>query len=260
MKESSSSKNDRRNACPRRSFGRSCGARPTARPRQSFCSENRLRPRRSHEITGWFAAPPGSARVSRAGRGVPPRRTFPAHFAGRGPIISHESSRRRDAVGSTREASDTRQQSPPMIRFFYNLLFPLALLFFLPGYALKMLRRGNYRNKFGQRLGFYDRATRAVLAAGRQTWLHAVSVGEVMIALKLASKMKEHEPSLRIALTTTTTTGFALARKQAPEWIEVLYTPLDFWPIMRRAFEIVRPTRVVLVEAEVWPNLIAIAH
>ncbi|HXA09872.1 MAG TPA: glycosyltransferase N-terminal domain-containing protein [Chthoniobacterales bacterium] len=147
-----------------------------------------------------------------------------------------------------------------MIRFFYNLLFPLALLFFLPGYAVKMLRRGNYRNKFGQRLGFYDRATRAALAAGPQTWLHAVSVGEVMIALKLASKMKEHEPALRIALTTTTTTGFALANKQAPGWIEVLYTPLDFWPIMSRAFEIIRPTRVLLVEAEVWPNLTAIAH
>jgi 3-deoxy-D-manno-octulosonic-acid transferase len=147
-----------------------------------------------------------------------------------------------------------------MIRLIYNLLFPLALLFFLPAYVAKMLRRGNYRNKFGQRLGFYDRKTRAALAKGRQTWLHAVSVGEVMIALKLATKMKEHDPSLRIALTTTTTTGFALACEQAPEWIEVLYTPLDFWPIMRRAFAIIRPARIILVEAEVWPNLTAIAH
>ena len=98
-----------------------------------------------------------------------------------------------------------------MIRLLYNLLFPFALLFFLPGYVAKMLRRGNYREKFGQRLGFYDPATRATLAAGHRTWLHAVSVGEVMIALKLAAKMKAHEPDLRIALTTTTTTGFALA-------------------------------------------------
>ena len=52
-----------------------------------------------------------------------------------------------------------------MIRFIYNLLFPLALLFFLPAYVVKMLRRGNYRNKFGQRLGFYDRKTRAKLLA-----------------------------------------------------------------------------------------------
>lgn len=147
-----------------------------------------------------------------------------------------------------------------MIRFLYNLLFPLALLVFLPGYALKMLRRGNYRNKFGQRLGFYDKATRARLASGRITWLHAVSVGEVMIALKLAAAMKEREPELQVALTTTTTTGFSLATREARPWIEVLYTPLDFWPVMRRAFNIIRPVGVVLVEAEVWPNLTAIAH
>jgi len=147
-----------------------------------------------------------------------------------------------------------------MIRLFYNLLFPLALLFFLPGYIVKMCRRGNYRNKFGQRLGFYDRPTRAKLARHSHTWMHAVSVGEVMVALKLAAKMKAREPDLRIALTTTTTTGFSLANRQAPDWIEVLYTPLDFWPIMHRAFAVIRPTRIVLVEAEVWPNLTAFAH
>jgi 3-deoxy-D-manno-octulosonic-acid transferase len=146
-----------------------------------------------------------------------------------------------------------------MIRLLYNLLFPLVLLLFLPRYVVKMLRRGNYRDKFGQRLGFYDAETRARLSPGA-TWLHAVSVGEVMIALKLALRMKEREPALRAALTTTTTTGFALAQKQAPDWIEVLYTPLDFWPIMRRAFGVIQPTRIVLVEAEVWPNLIAIAR
>ncbi len=146
-----------------------------------------------------------------------------------------------------------------MIRFFYNLLFPLALLAFLPGYLLKMLRRGNYRDKFGQRLGFYDAETRARLASGA-TWLHAVSVGEVMIALKLAAEMKKREPALHVVLTTTTTTGRALALRQAPDWVEVLYTPLDFWPIMQRAFAVIRPERIVLVEAEVWPNLTAIAH
>ena len=147
-----------------------------------------------------------------------------------------------------------------MIRLIYNLLFPLALLFFLPGYVVKMLRRGNYRHQFGQRFGLYDRALRARLAAQRHSWMHAVSVGEVMIALKLAAALKEREPKLRVALTTTTTTGFALARERASEWIEIIYTPLDFWPIMRRAFGVIRPLRIVLVEAEVWPNLAAIAQ
>ena len=147
-----------------------------------------------------------------------------------------------------------------MTRFLYNLLFPFALLAFLPGYIVKMLRRGNYRNKFGQRLGFYDRTTRARLTENRCTWMHAVSVGEVMVALKLSAKMKKRDPTLHLALTTTTTTGFALASRQAPDWIEVLYTPLDFWPIMHRAFAVIRPLRIVLVEAEVWPNMTAFAH
>src|SRR5204862_6468424 len=68
------------------------------------------------------------------------------------------------------------------------------------------------------------------------------------------------EPDLHCVLTTTTTTGFALANQNAPSWMEVMYTPLDYWPIMRRAFSAIRPARIVLVEAEIWPNLAAEAH
>src|SRR5215471_1333891 len=147
-----------------------------------------------------------------------------------------------------------------MIRFLYNLFWPLGLLIFLPGYIVKMIRRGGYREKFGQRLGIYDDAVRNRLSTLRSTWLHAVSVGEVNIALKLANALRVFEPDLHCVLTTTTTTGFALARKTAPVWIEVMYTPLDYWPIMCRAFSVIRPARIVLVEAEVWPNLAAAAH
>src|SRR5437660_8425342 len=147
-----------------------------------------------------------------------------------------------------------------MIRFIYNLLWPIGLLFFLPGYFLKMIRRGGYREKFGQRLGIYDCDVRVRLSRQRSTWLHAVSVGEVNIALKLANALRALEPDLRCVLTTTTTTGFALANQNASSWMEVMYTPLDYWPIMRRAFAVIRPVRIVLVEAEVWPNLAAEAH
>jgi 3-deoxy-D-manno-octulosonic-acid transferase len=150
-----------------------------------------------------------------------------------------------------------------VIRFIYNLLWPIGLLFFLPGYLMKMVRRGGYRKKFGQRLGIYDRELRARLAPSggkRSTWLHAVSVGEVMVALKLAQQLRTLEPDVPCVLTTTTTTGFALANKNAPPWIEVMYTPLDFWPVMRRAFSTIHPAKIVLVEAEIWPNLAAKAH
>jgi 3-deoxy-D-manno-octulosonic-acid transferase len=147
-----------------------------------------------------------------------------------------------------------------VIRFIYNLLWPIGLLLFLPGYFRKMLRRGGYRDKFGERLGIYGRELRVRLSDQRSTWLHAVSVGEVNVALKLANSLRALEPDLRCVLTTTTTTGFALAKQKAPSWIAVMYTPLDYWPIMRRAFSVIRPTRIVLVEAEVWPNLAAQAH
>jgi 3-deoxy-D-manno-octulosonic-acid transferase len=150
-----------------------------------------------------------------------------------------------------------------VIRFVYNLFWPIGLLFFLPGYLLKMVRRGGYREKFGQRLGIYDRDLRERLSCShekRSTWLHAVSVGEVMIALKLIQQLRTLEPDAHCVLTTTTTTGFALANKNALPRIEVMYTPLDFWPVIRRAFSVIRPTRIVLVEAEIWPNLAAEAH
>ncbi|MDP9004924.1 MAG: hypothetical protein M3N12_09070, partial [Verrucomicrobiota bacterium] len=134
------------------------------------------------------------------------------------------------------------------------------LLLFLPGQISKLIRRGNYRHKFGQRFGFYDCEVRARLAARHCTWIHAVSVGEVAIALKLAAKLRELDPEFFCALTTTTTTGFAFATQEVTEHMEVLYSPLDFWPIMRRAYAVIRPVRVILVEAEVWPNLAAEAR
>ena len=140
---------------------------------------------------------------------------------------------------------------------FYNALFPLVLLALLPGFLLRMLRRGKYRHKFGQRFGIYSSRVRQRLAGKQPVWIHAVSVGEVLVALKLANQLKELDPALRVVLSTTTSTGFALARGQGCEWIETIYNPLDFPPVVRRAFDAIQPRQLVLVEAEVWPNLVA---
>jgi 3-deoxy-D-manno-octulosonic-acid transferase len=144
-----------------------------------------------------------------------------------------------------------------MIRFIYNLLWPVGLLLFLPGYLVKMFRRGGYREKFGQRLGIYDRHLRARLYWKKPIWLHAVSVGEVMIALKLTRQIRALHQDQHFVLTTTTTTGFAFANRNVPDWIDVMYSPLDFWPVMRSAFVAIAPTKILLVEAEIWPNMVA---
>lgn len=147
-----------------------------------------------------------------------------------------------------------------MIRFFYNLLFPIGLALFLPGYLSKARKRGNYRHKLGQRFGLYAPAVRARLKRHRCTWIHAVSVGEVAIALKLATELRKQDAEFFCVLTTTTSTGFSFALTGAAPWMETMYNPLDFWPINRRAFAAIQPIRVVLIEAEVWPNLAAEAR
>jgi 3-deoxy-D-manno-octulosonic-acid transferase len=144
-----------------------------------------------------------------------------------------------------------------MIRLIYNLLFPVGLLLFLPAYLVKMRRRGNYRRNFGQRFGIYSHEARARRSLHSTTWIHAVSVGEVAIALKLAARWHRLDPAFHCVLTTTTSTGFAFAEAEAPQWMQVMYNPLDFWPVVQRAFAIIRPARIILVEAEVWPNLAA---
>jgi len=145
-----------------------------------------------------------------------------------------------------------------MVRFLYNLLFPFVLIFMLPGFLLRMLRRGNYRHKFGQRFAIYSLRTRARMQAfrGRCLWIHAVSVGEVLIALKFI-RVVQQQAGLPIILSTTTSTGFALASKHRSDSVEVIYHPVDFWWSVRRAMRLIQPRALVMVEAEVWPNLVA---
>src|SRR6266545_7651247 len=100
-----------------------------------------------------------------------------------------------------------------MIRFIYNLFWPLGLFVFLPGYCAKMIRRGGYREKFGQRMGIYDGEVRSRLSNQRPTWLHAVSVGEVNIALKLANALRALEADCKAVRPTTTTPGLRWGAK-----------------------------------------------
>ena len=141
----------------------------------------------------------------------------------------------------------------------YNFVFPFAFLALLPAYLVRMFKRGQYREKFGQRFGLYSPEVRRRIAGGDRIWIHAVSVGEILIALKLVKKMQALRPDIAIVLSTTTTTGFALASKSSADRIEVIYNPIDFPPFIRRALDCIRPAQIILVEAEVWPNLAAAA-
>ena len=143
------------------------------------------------------------------------------------------------------------------VRILYNLAFPFVLLALLPSFLFRMLKRGKYRHKFGQRFGIYSSRVRRKLSRGGWTWVHAVSVGEVLIALKFIREMRNRDPQLPVVLSTTTSTGYALASKESGDYLEAIYNPLDFFWTVRRAVRLIRPRRLILVEAEVWPNLTA---
>ena len=143
-----------------------------------------------------------------------------------------------------------------LIRFFYNALFPVVVLLMLPSFILRMFQRGKYRHKFGQRFAIYSQGVLEKIANSGRIWVHAVSVGEVNIALKLIHAMRESDPSFEFVLSTTTSTGFKLAATSKTPWLEPIYNPLDFYPIARRAVRLIRPRALILIEAEVWPNIV----
>jgi 3-deoxy-D-manno-octulosonic-acid transferase len=143
-----------------------------------------------------------------------------------------------------------------MMRLLYNLLFPLLLLATLPSYLLRMWRRGGYRADFSQRFGRYAPSLREQFTRGEWIWLHAVSVGELMVGLKLLEELHRRHPSWRFVVSSTTSTAHAIAVSRARDWWIPVYTPVDFAPIVRRALDTVRPRAVVLVESEMWPNFV----
>ena len=145
--------------------------------------------------------------------------------------------------------------------FLYNLLLPVYLVVALPGLLIKMRRRGGYGANFKQRFGRYDKELTATLASGaRPWWIHAVSVGEVLIALKLIATIQKKHPEQALVLSTTSSTGHATAMAKAPIGVHVIYNPLDLPGIVQRVLRKLNPSLLVLMESELWPNLIAAAE
>ena len=148
-----------------------------------------------------------------------------------------------------------------MIWWFYNLLFPVAFACLLPHFLLRMLRRGGYARDFAQRFGRYGAAEAARLdAPGRPIWIQAVSVGELAVAFSFMAELRRRDPAVRFVLTTNTSTGhaLALAKVRAPD--VTLYFPMDVPGVVKRALRRIRPAAVVLIENELWPNLIRYAR
>ena len=148
----------------------------------------------------------------------------------------------------------------------YNLLLPVGLVFMLPGAILKMRRRNGRWSDLAQRIGIIKPELVEAISAlpqRQRLWVHAVSVGEVNVAQKLMTRLLQTDEHLGIVVTTTTPTGHALAADFAsrhPGRVVALFSPVDFPGVGLRLLHLISPTQLILVEAEVWPNLTAAAE
>ncbi len=147
-------------------------------------------------------------------------------------------------------------QACAFMLWLYRLLFLPVLLVMSPFYLRRMWRRGGYRENFRHRFGQF--APLSPKRPGvRRVWLQAVSVGEVLAVGPIIDALSG-EPGVEIFLTTTTSTGYALAmEKHRAQVLGVGYFPLDFWAFSARAWRHIAPDVAVLTEGERWPEHIA---
>ena len=145
--------------------------------------------------------------------------------------------------------------------FFYNLFFPVVFLFYLPGLIVKYIRRPGYKATYRERFGIFGAARRRELKEWRgAVWLHAVSVGETNLTLPLLKAWAEAEPDRKFILSTTTTTAQETARnKTDPARVKVIFCPIDWCFFVWSAMRLIRPSKLVIFETELWPQLISSA-
>lgn len=136
-----------------------------------------------------------------------------------------------------------------------DLIYVLLVVLTLPWWLIQSLRTGKYRE--GWRQKFWG-AVPVRSDGGPCVWLHAVSVGEVNLLRPLIDELSHRDPTLQFAITTTTQTGYQLARAKYAEHL-VSYAPLDFSWAVKRTLRRWNPSMLVLVELEIWPNLIRCA-
>lgn len=136
----------------------------------------------------------------------------------------------------------------------YRLILPLLFLAAFPGWVVKMLRRGGFGTRLGERAAIY--ATPLEEEPCGAVHFHAVSVGESLLALKLIREWLVSEPHRRFVLATGTATGHAVATEANLPGLRVTYSPLDFRWMVRSYLNRFEPSQIVLVEGEVWPHLL----
>jgi 3-deoxy-D-manno-octulosonic-acid transferase len=140
------------------------------------------------------------------------------------------------------------------VYLLYSIVTLVVLVAASPYFLYQALRHKKYVGSLGQRLGYLPVSFN--LDADESIWVHAVSVGEVLSARPLIADLRAQYPRLRLFLSTTTLTGQQLARRSLSDVDGVFYFPFDWMFTVRRTLNVVKPRLFVMIETEIWPNLL----
>jgi len=138
--------------------------------------------------------------------------------------------------------------------WLYRIGLYLAIPFGIIGLVIRGFRNPLYWARWGERFGFI--APEIKQAAPFDLWIHAVSVGEVRAAVPLINRLISEQPDIAILLTTTTPTGSEMVKLMLQDKVAHCYFPYDLGWAMRRLVSVVSPKMVLVMETELWPNLI----
>jgi 3-deoxy-D-manno-octulosonic-acid transferase len=152
------------------------------------------------------------------------------------------------------------RQRPDTTTWLYNV----ALIVVSPALLLwgiwRIVIRGKSRKGFLERWGRLPKGLAEVGRGGDPVvWIHAVSVGEVGAAEPVIHELSLREPHAAVVLSTTTPTGREIAERRKLEVSGPFFFPFDLLPVVEKVLDQVNPAMIVLVEGELWPNLLAAA-
>ena len=142
---------------------------------------------------------------------------------------------------------------------FYNLVVKFLFLIALPYLLAQVVFSGKKRKMFLQKLGFVPREAGANPQGEPRIWIHAVSMGEVSAVHPLVRELRSRFPQGALFLSTTTASGFQIARERLTEADGIFFFPFDVPFILTRFLRRIRPRLFILAETEIWPNALRLA-
>lgn len=146
-----------------------------------------------------------------------------------------------------------------MARLLYSLIFTLLLPFILLRMMLRARKAPAYAKRWWQRFGIF-KSPKSVNGKQGGIWFHTVSVGEFIAAAPLIEQTMANNPDTLITITTTTPTGSEQVKKrfaqQLGKQVFHVYLPYDLSLFLHAFLRKVKPKLLVILETELWPNLI----